>query len=445
MKYFGGLKTSDKISAMFSLFNLFSLFILLFSINVIYFYIWYSGIQAQSMYDMNRNYNLYSSGVNKTNREAFVDYILQKDTIFTSENTGQEICSRGVAQKIHNNKDTLEEIKKSFFYEIGDKTYFIFSQTYKGIGEVKILYDTTAYFNSQMIIIKVSLFIIFIFLILNYIFGKIISRFVLKDLKIIAKHAEDMDLNKKNTCIRVDGPKDDEIRILSDTLNNAFWKISSQNQNQKQFITDVSHEFKTPLMIINSKIDVYNKALEKGKADTNDLSGLLWGIKNHTKKLNNLLETLFFLSRVEDGIINNEKDRIVLKSFLKKLADDIITSSDKKIDIQLDIDPETSLEIDVTSFNILVENLLTNAVKFGKKEVKINIIFKDNTLEIHDNGEWIAPEKLEKIWEKFSRFDTRIEGFGIGLFLVKRIASVYDWKIDVSSEVKKGTCFTIHF
>jgi len=59
----------------------------------------------------------------------------------------------------------------------------------------------------------------------------------------------------------------------------------------------VSHEFKTPLMIVNSKIDVYNKMLEKGKGSQEDIQVLLGSIKHNTKKLNNLLETLFLLSR----------------------------------------------------------------------------------------------------------------------------------------------------
>jgi hypothetical protein len=82
MNYFKNLKTSDKISAIFSLFNVFSLIILLFCINVIYFFIWYSGIEQQSMYNMNVNYNSYTDGMNRSNKEAFVDYILGQDTIF---------------------------------------------------------------------------------------------------------------------------------------------------------------------------------------------------------------------------------------------------------------------------------------------------------------------------------------------------------------------------
>jgi len=69
--------------------------------------------------------------------------------------------------------------------------------------------------------------------------------------------------------------KNDEIRVLANALNNSFEKIKTQTQNLKQFITDVSHEFKTPLMVINSKIDLFTKKQEKEKLEKEDLEILL--------------------------------------------------------------------------------------------------------------------------------------------------------------------------
>jgi signal transduction histidine kinase len=63
--------------------------------------------------------------------------------------------------------------------------------------------------------------------------------------------------------MNISGSDDDEIKILADTLDSAFQKIETQTSSLKQFITDVSHEFKTPLMVINSDIDVYEKKKEK--------------------------------------------------------------------------------------------------------------------------------------------------------------------------------------
>lgn len=66
---------------------------------------------------------------------------------------------------------------------------------------------------------------------------------------------------------------------------------------------------------------------------------------------------------------------------------------------------------DISSVNIVIENLLTNAIKFSKNPVKIDIDLKDNVLTIQDYGIGIAPDMLDHIWDKFSRFDAKIEGF----------------------------------
>jgi hypothetical protein len=79
-------------------------------------------------------------------------------------------CSNGVATKIHDSKMELEELKDSYFYknESDGKIYFIFSQTYDEIGIVKVLFDTTPYIKSQILIIKITLVIILISLLISY-------------------------------------------------------------------------------------------------------------------------------------------------------------------------------------------------------------------------------------------------------------------------------------
>jgi hypothetical protein len=80
------LKTSDKISLTFSIFNFISLVLLLLAINIIYFFLWYSDIKKESLYDMNINYDMYNLEKSENNKEAFKNYILSKDTIITPHN-----------------------------------------------------------------------------------------------------------------------------------------------------------------------------------------------------------------------------------------------------------------------------------------------------------------------------------------------------------------------
>jgi len=173
-KFCSNLKTSDKITFLFSLFNFVSLLILLIWINIIYFFIWYSDQKSESWYDMNRNYNNYIEWKTDTNLEAFKKYILQKDTLIISHETWELICSNWVETKIH---DNIEKIKDDFFYKTEDKIFVIYSKIYPEIWEVKVFFDTTPYVKSQIIIIKISLFLILLSIFLFYFLGKKITNY----------------------------------------------------------------------------------------------------------------------------------------------------------------------------------------------------------------------------------------------------------------------------
>ena len=196
---------------------------------------------------MNTNYQsiVWTSD---SNVDAFKKYILEKDTIIIPNSWEPLTCSEWVAKKLHNNMEVLEEVKDSLFYkwETDWKIYLIFSRHYDDIWEVKILFDTTSYIKSQIIIIKISLILIIIFGLLHILWWKLISKYALKNLRKISKFPWEIDLDKKIKKIEIKAPDDDEIKILATTLNNSFAKIKAQSKNQKQFITDVSHEFKTP-------------------------------------------------------------------------------------------------------------------------------------------------------------------------------------------------------
>jgi len=444
MKFLKNLKTSQKITTLFGLFNFVSLLLLLLCINVVYFYIWYSDQKEESLYDMNTNYQtIVWEG--STNTEAFTKYILQKDTIIIPNNWEELTCSEGVANKLHNNMEVLERVKDSLFYRSEWKVYLIFSRNYDDIWEVKILFDTTPYIKSQIIIIKISLILIILFSLLHFLWWRIISKHALKNLRKISNFAWDIDLDKKIKKIKITAPDNDEIKIVASALNNSFSKIKTQSKNQKQFITDVSHEFKTPLMVINSKIDLYHKKCDKGVCWIDDINTLLSGIKSNTQKLNELLETLFMISRFWDGIVRFKKTQENLSNLVENTAADLVKNYDKNIILDTKISKNITKNIEISTFGILLENLLTNALKFSHEWDIIEVKLTDKQLSIKDSGVGISKENLDKIFEKFYRMDENIEWFGVWLFIVKRILNLYEWDIEVKSKLGKGSEFIIKF
>jgi len=287
-----------------------------------------------------------------------------------------------------------------------------------------------------------------------YFLWKKITKYSFKNLEKIAKKASSLDIEKDFEKIKIIWPKDDEINILAEKINSSFCHIKKQTDNLKQFITDVSHEFKTPLMVINSEVDLYNKKLEKNKIEKNDTKNLLKNIKQKTKKLNNLLETFLFISRIENKVEKLEKKKIDFSKYLQNFTKNYLENNEiikniwkENIEINFKIKKNIFLEIEENTFNILFWNLLSNAIKFSKnkKNLKLEIWLDKEKFYISDNWIWIKKENLKNIFEKFSRADKNIEWFWVWLFLVKRLVELYSWKIKVESEFGEWTKFIIYF
>lgn len=448
MKFLNKLPTSKRTSVIFALVNLFFMIVLLLTINIWYFYLWYEDQKKESLYDMNKNYIQYSNSNNETNIEAFKDYILTKDTIIIRDGYLDETleCSEWVAWKIHNSETSIEKLKDSYFYkdESTGKIFFVFSQDYDEIGTVKVLFDTTPYIKSQILIIKMSIVIIILSLLISYFVWKLFTSYTLRDLRKISKEAKDISLENYRE-IQCEWCNDDEVKILANTINQSILKIQKQTQNLKQFITDVSHEFKTPLMVINSKIDLYRKLVEKWKSKPDDLEKLLDTIKNRTKKLNNILETLFLLSRKTEGIEQFDNKEVHLDKYLPIYINEYIANSEKNIQIKYQFNETIIQKIDKNIFNIIIDNILSNAIKFSDENGIIEIWWDMNKIWIQDYGEGMQASVLNNIWDKFYREDVNKEWFWVGLFIVSRIVQLFKWKIKVESEKDKGSKFVIIF
>jgi signal transduction histidine kinase len=198
-------------------------------------------------------------------------------------------------------------------------------------------------------------------------------------------------------------------------------------------------------MVINSKIDLYKKLVEKWKSKPEDLEKLLDTIKNRTKKLNNILETLFLLSRKTEWIEDIEYEEVDLKEYLPSYIDEYIANWEKNIKLSYHFDWAIIQKIDKNIFNIIIDNLVSNAVKFSPENWSIEIGWNKNQIWIKDHGKWIKKDVLNNIWDKFYREDINQEWFWVGLFIVSRIVQLFKWKIEVESQKDKGSKFIIKF
>ena len=218
---------------------------------------------------------------------------------------------------------------------------------------------------------------------------------------------------------------------------------------RKEFSANVSHELKTPLTSING----YAEMIKNGMAKGDDVTKFASIIKREGERLLNLIDDIIKLSRIEDGSSENKLEPINLYS----LGKDAISSLDilaQEKDINLSLKGRNLFMIgNKGMLQDLLYNLLENSIKYTNLGGSIKLIIdedKANTIiKIVDTGIGIPPEHQDRIFERFYIVDKsrskKTESTGLGLSIVKHIVEYHKGKIDLKSELGKGTEITIRF
>jgi len=232
----------------------------------------------------------------------------------------------------------------------------------------------------------------------------------------------------------------------------TIWIVVRQertSQLQKDFINNMTHEFKTPISSIKIAADVFSKS-EFVKDDPR-LSKYASIITDQNQRLNDQVEKVLNIVRLEKDSFELKKEPIDVNLAIR----DIIKNESGRLskdNIVFDHEDEV-MEIfaDPLHFTNVITNIIDNAVKYSNSEPKIAIKSvqkgNKNIISIEDNGIGIDKEKLKNIFDKFYRVSTGdvhdVKGFGLGLFYVKNICNAHGWTIDVKSEPNQGTTFSI--
>ncbi len=220
---------------------------------------------------------------------------------------------------------------------------------------------------------------------------------------------------------------------------------------QKDFINNMTHEFKTPISSINISADVIsNPEIVKNPERLKNYGAI---IKQENNRLNNQVEKVLQIARIEKTGFELKKETIDLKEIIENVTANCKTgNSDKKPKITTDIDNEELLiKADRLHITNILHNLLDNAIKYSDKDVNIVVSARKSgdrvIIGIADNGPGIGKEYQRKVFQKFFRIPTGnvhdVKGFGLGLYYVKNICRAHHWKIRLQSEPGKGSVFYI--
>jgi two-component system, OmpR family, sensor histidine kinase CiaH len=219
-------------------------------------------------------------------------------------------------------------------------------------------------------------------------------------------------------------------------------------QQQQNFMMAITHELKTPIAIAKLNLET----LQKHKLDEGKQQKLILATLQEANRLNTLTNNILISSQLEGGGYKLLKEELDLSSLTANCVHDFHSRfPERKMESMIDADIDISG--DSLLLQILVNNLLDNAVKYAPKESTIHFSLDKNAQGIYlkcaDEGPGIAGEEKKKIFDRFYRIGNeqvrKAKGTGLGLYLCKKIAADHNAGISVTNNHPAGSIFTVHF
>ena len=226
-------------------------------------------------------------------------------------------------------------------------------------------------------------------------------------------------------------------------------KLLKQVDNLKQnFISLMSHDLKTPVAKIAGIADILKIKFN----NTPDQTELIDNIVNSTKELNNFINSILDLTKIESQNLTLRMESRDINKIIEGILDKLqFEAGSKQMNIESDLSPLYPIQVDTVLMNRVISNLIENAIKYAGKEKSIWIKTWDDPdwvyIEIKDNGLGIGPDDLAHIFDKFYRVKNdsthAIKGSGLGLYLVKYFIELHNGVISATSQLGEGTSFII--
>lgn len=305
---------------------------------------------------------------------------------------------------------------------------------------VLVMANNTYGYEIQKHILLLAVLLLLISCGLIYLLGRIYANRILRPLQHILKELKRIRGNNLNVRMKTFDNKD-ELDELIRTLNEMLDRIDTAFQAEKSFISNASHELNNPLTAIQGECEI---SLLKERSATEYIDSLQ-RISTESKRITQLIKHLLFLSRQDEDILQNAKEKIDLVVLLRDLCLQYpqVTFNTNETDGSVHITANFYL------LRIALQNIIDNARKYSKEQVDVSLSIREDcpVIEVKDYGIGIPEEEIHHIFHSFYRASNTREytGQGIGLSLSMKILSVYGGKITIDSEVNCYTKVTMTF
>ena len=256
-------------------------------------------------------------------------------------------------------------------------------------------------------------------------------------------------IQKGNYDQKVSVGGNDELTLLANEFNDLTERLQTSEEKRRRFVSDASHELKTPL----ASIKLLTDSILQNDMDTETMREFVEDIGSEAERLNRMTAKLLSLTRV-DGQMVSESELIRMAPTIRQVAKMLGPVAEKSgVELELRLEEDSTVLITRDDLYQIVFNLIENGIKYNRPQGRVTVSLRKTTdlakLTVTDTGMGIPPEALDHIFERFYRVDKdrsrQTGGSGLGLAIVRAIVQRNRGEIRVDSQLGQGTSFLVTF
>lgn len=353
---------------------------------------------------------------------------------------------------INNVLEKYREVKEEdILNNLNSNSSINFSKKYG----IDLTNDTMVVKNRKIIkeLVYFDMFLTILFISLMLFFLNQFKKSENKDLEIIIDYLE--KINKHNYELKIEENEEGNLSILKNEiyktavyLNEQASKSQEEKEKLKVFLSDISHQLKTPLTSINLMID---NILDNNNLSLEEKRKILFQIKHKIKHINSLILILLKLAKFDSNTIDFKRQNNDLLTIINEASMNVSALADlKNIEININSNNNINIYCDYKWEVEALTNIIKNCIEYSLENSKIDIFINDNNLytklTIKDYGKGMDKEEIENIFKRFYKGNNSFnDSIGIGLSLAKNIIEKDNGLISVKSKKNNGTEFIIKY
>ncbi|NLO39613.1 MAG: HAMP domain-containing protein [Ruminiclostridium sp.] len=377
-------------------------------------------------------------------KETVYDIAMQRDTEISLSDTSGEILVNtfGLWQKPY---DRLP----IWFYRRGNAVFIMiqnWASRTEGLYIINVFRDITPILTELVVLFGFVVFLGASVLLTIYLRGRSVTRNVLYPIAEVTKMTKEIKGQNLNLRLNVTNAKD-ELKELIITFNEMMDRIENAYNKQNQFVSDASHELRTPISVIQG----YARMLERwGKEDPEVLQESIEAIRNESENMKELVDKLLFIARNDKDTLILTKETFSLSEMMEELVKETKMVNELHT-IEGLVEQEIETNGDRSRIKQAMRIFVDNAQKYTEpgKTVTISLKREGNmaVLSVKDSGCGISANDLQNVFDRFFRADESRDrnkgGHGLGLSIAKIIVLRHGGKLNVRSKVGEGSVFSI--